>query len=112
MAIEEKLAERIRAALADHSFEEKKMFGGLTFMVDGHMCCGVGKEGLMVRVGPEAYESSVKEPGARPMDFTGRQMKGLVWVDPDAVTSKRTLTKWVNKGIAFVNTLPKRTRRK
>ncbi len=93
MAFDDKLVERIRAVLSDQSVEEKKMFGGLTFMVNGHMCCGVGKEGLMVRVGPDAYEASVKQPGARPMDFTGRAMKGLVWVDPETVTTKRTLTK-------------------
>ena len=84
------------------------MFGGLTFMVRGHMCCGVGKDGMMVRVGPDAYEKSLNESGARPMDFTGRSMKGLVWVDPNAVANKRALTKWVNKGVAFVDTLPRR----
>ena len=108
MAANEKLIERIRMVLRERSVEEKRMFGGLTFMVDGHMCCGVGKEGMMVRVGPDAYDACVRQPGARPMDFTGRQMKGLVWIDPGSVTSKRALSKWVKKGVAFIETLPRR----
>ena len=108
MAFDEKLAARMRTVLVGKKFEEKKMFGGLTFMVDGHMCCGIGKDGMMVRVGPDAYEKAVAEAGARPMDFTGRQMKGLVWIDPATVTTKKKLSKWIDRGVAFVSTLPRR----
>ncbi len=110
MAFDEKLAERMRAVLVSQNFEEKKMFGGLTFMVDGHMCCGIGKDGMMVRVGPEAYDDAVAMPGARPMDITGRHMKGLVWIAPSAVTTKKKLSQWINRGVAFVGTLPRRTK--
>ena len=110
MAFDEKLAARMRTELADQRVEEKKMFGGLTFMVDGHMCCGIGKGGMMVRVGPDAYDKAVAMQGARPMDITGRHMKGLVWVDPATVTTKKKLSQWINRGVAFVGTLPRRTK--
>lgn len=108
MAAPKDLVGRVRDILSDQKVTEKRMFGGLTFMVDGHMCCGVGKDGLMVRVGPDAYDNAIGQPGARPLDFTGRPMKGLVWIDPQAVSTKRMLTKWIAKGINFVNTLPRR----
>ena len=81
MAYDEELAERIRAALADRTdVIERKMFGGLTFMLRGNMCCGVEKTNLMVRVGPERYDEALAQPHARLMDFTGRPMKGMVFV--------------------------------
>ena len=78
MAYDEELAERIRAALGDRAdVSERKMFGGLSFMLRGNMCCGVDKTNLMVRVGSEAYDEALAQPGARLMDFTGRPMKGI-----------------------------------
>lgn len=85
---------------------EKKMFGGVAFMVAGHMSCGVTKDSLMVRVGPEAYDKALTLKGARPMDFTGRPMRGFVHVGPDGFASKRALEAWVKRSLAFVSTLP------
>lgn len=107
MAFDQKLGERIRSILSDLTeFEEKKMFGGLCFMVQNYMCCGITKEDLMVRVGPDHYEKALDHPHARIMDFTGRPLRGYVYVDEGGLVSDKELEAWVNKGITFVNTLP------
>jgi len=107
MVYDERLAERVRAVLADQvGVEERKMFGGLSFMVRGNMCCGVVDDSLMVRVGPEAYEASLARPHARPMDFTGRPMRGMVFVDAAGIRTKRLLGPWVARGVAFAGSLP------
>jgi hypothetical protein len=82
------------------------MFGGLAFMVNGHMCCGIVDKNFVVRVGPEQYEASLAEPHARPMDFTGRPMRGFVYVDPEGYRSTRDLKVWIQRGLHFVLTLP------
>jgi len=106
MAIDEGLAARIREALGTARITEKKMFGGIAFMSRGHMFAGIAKEALMVRVGPEAYAASLKRPHAREMDFTGRPMKGYVFVDPPGFEADADLAHWVNAGLSFVATLP------
>ncbi len=107
MAYDEDMAYRIRAALADQSgVTEKKMFGGLAFMVNGHMCCGLANGNLMVRVGPDQYEDSLAQPHAREMDFTGRPMRGLVYVDPAGYQTDKNLQEWVQRGLNFVTSLP------
>ena len=113
MAYDEDVADRIRAALADqdgahtaYGVTEKKMFGGLAFMVNGHMCCGLAKGELMVRVGPDQYEEALAQPHARVMDFTGRPMKGLVYVDSEGYESDEDLQAWVDRGLNFVTSLP------
>lgn len=107
MAYDEVVAHRIRAALAAQSgVTEKKMFGGLAFMVSGHMCCGIGKGDLMVRVGPDRYEEALAQPHAREMDFTGRPMKGMVYVDAAGYERDEDLQAWVDRGLAFVTSLP------
>ena len=109
MAFDERLAERIGKTLAGrHGLTERKMFGGIAFMVGGNMCCGVVKHDLMVRVGPQQYEKVLAEPGVRPMDFTGRPMTGMVYVDGEACANGRTLAKWVNRGADFAASLPKK----
>jgi TfoX/Sxy family transcriptional regulator of competence genes len=106
MAYDEDVAFRIRAVLADQdSVTEKKMFGGLSFVVNGHMCCGLAKEKLMVRVGPEQYEECLAQPHAREMDFTGRPMKGMIYVDSEGYDSDEDLQAWVDRGLAFVTSL-------
>ena len=106
MPYDEGLAERIREILGDaNEVTEKKMFGGLALMLNGKMFVGINKEDLMVRVGPERYEAALKEPGAREMDFTGRPMKGYVFVDAAGFEDDAELTKWVTWATEFVKTL-------
>lgn len=107
MAYDEGLAQRVREALASRrDVTEKKMFGGLAFLVRGNMCCGVVGERLMVRVGPAAYEAALSQPHAGEMNFTGRPMKGFVYVEPEGVESDRALRKWVARATGFVLELP------
>ena len=107
MAYNELLADRIRVALAAHSdLEEKKMFGGLAFMYKGKMACGIVKDELMVRVVASRYESSLEKPHCREMDFTGRPMRGYVFVDAPAIATDAQLSYWLDVGKAFVTALP------
>ena len=82
------------------------MFGGTAFMVNGHMSCGVIEDNLMVRVGPERYEKALKRAHTRKMDFTGRPMKGFVFVSPAGFKSAKTLPSWVTLSLDFVSSLP------
>lgn len=107
MACDEQLVERIRAVLkGSHGAGERRMFGGVCFTINGNMVCGVVKDDLMVRVGPDNYEDALKQPHARPMDFTGRPMKGYVFVAAPGVKSESSLKDWVGAGVAHVRTLP------
>lgn len=107
MAYDEGLAERLREVFVSRSdAQEKKMFGGLAFMVRGHMCCGVVRNELMVRVGKEAYSEALAQPHVREMDFTGRAMKGMVYVEPPGFQEEQDLQRWVERGLHFVETLP------
>lgn len=109
VAYDEALASRIADALADRTdVVERKMFGGLCFMVGGHMCCGVVRDDLMVRVGPDDYAEHLEQPGAREMDFTGRPMKGFLFVGPEGTARDADLRAWVERGLAFVGGLPGR----
>ena len=102
MAYKEELAGRIRTALADQkAVEEKKMMGGLTFMVNGKMCVGVHGDELMVRMDPGAHENALEREGCRVMDFTGRPMKGFVFVGPRGTTSAEDLDYWINLALDF-----------
>lgn len=112
MAYDETLAERIRSALAHRSdVTEQKMFGGIAFMVGGRMAVGVVGDDLMVRVGPEAYDEAVARPHARPMDFTGRPMRGFVYVASAGVVDDENLARWLGEGAAFAATRPPKDRR-
>ncbi len=107
MAYDEGLAERIRDVMRDRSdVVEKKMFGGLCFMVSGNMCCGIVKDTLMARVGPDKYDDFLKEEHAREMDFTGRAMKGMIYVSPQGLDLDKDLGKWIGRCLEFVETLP------
>ena len=109
MAYDEALAGRIRTALSELAgTTEKKMFGGIAFMLNGNMCCGVVKEDLMVRLAPDRSEEALQLPHARPMDFTGRPMKGFVFVGSDALKTERMLKTWVDRGVTFASSLPPR----
>ena len=107
MAYDEALTARIREALAGRSgVTEMKMFGGVGFMLNGNMCCGVVKDELMVRVGRDAHEEAVMLPHARPMDFTGRPMGGFVFVGLQGVQGEDALQQWVERGVSFAGSLP------
>lgn len=107
MAYDEGLAERLRLALSSRDdVAEKRMFGGVAFMVRGHMTVGVVKEDLCARVGPDAFEAALALPGARPMDFTGRPMKGWLFVDADGVDDDDALEGWIARTLAFTTSLP------
>ena len=107
MAIDEGLAERVRESLQGlQGVEEKRMFGGLAFMLNGNMCVGLVKESLMVRVGPDNYEASLALPHARPMDFTGKPLTGFVYVEPEGIAEDADLNAWIERGVAFAGALP------
>jgi TfoX/Sxy family transcriptional regulator of competence genes len=96
MAYNEDLVNRVRECLVDClNVEEKYMFGGICFMVDAKMCVGVVKNELMCRLNPSLVEDLLNEPACRPMDFTGKSMKGFVFVEEEACRSKKALEKWV-----------------
>jgi len=104
MSYDEALAARIRKCLAGRTdVVEKKMFGGLCFMVGGAMCCGLTKSDFMVRVGPDKYDDALAQPHARPMDFTGRPLKGMVYVAPEGLRTESALAQWVQRGVEFVS---------
>jgi len=107
MAYDEGLAQRIREVLAERpGLVEKKMFGGIGFMLQGNMACGVLKDELIVRVGPERYEEAVTRPHTRPFDFTGRPMRGWVTVASEGYESDEALQGWVQQGVDFALSLP------
>jgi TfoX/Sxy family transcriptional regulator of competence genes len=115
MSYDEALAARTRAVLAARTravlvaradLGERKMFGGLAFLVGGHMCCGILGNELMVRVGPEGFEEALSQPHARPMDFTGKPLRGMVYVAAAGLRTDRSLRAWVDRGLRFVTMLP------
>ena len=107
MAYDEGLAQRIREVLAGQpGLVEKKMFGGVGFMLQGNMACGVNQENLIVRVGPTRYEEALGRPHARVFDMTGRPMKGWVSVGPGGYKTDRDLQDWVQQGVVFALSLP------
>ena len=103
MAFNEYLADRITNVLESKSieYEEKNMFGGLCYLVDNKMCLGIVKDDLMARIDPELESKVLNKPGARPMDFTGRPMKGYVFVAPSGVDREDDLEYWINLCLEF-----------
>jgi TfoX/Sxy family transcriptional regulator of competence genes len=107
MVYDETLATRIRTALVDTTgLEEKKMFGGVGFMLHGNMACEVLDDSLEVRVGIENYEEALMEPHVKVFDFTGKPMKGWVIVRPKGLRTEEELREWLHKGIDFTLNLP------
>ena len=107
MAYDEMLGIRIRAALGTlPALEEKRMFGGIGFLVNGNMACGVHKDGLIVRVGAGKYDWALSQPHTRPFDMTGRPMTGWVMVDPPGCATESALQAWLDLGLAFAQSLP------
>ena len=107
MAYDEDLAERVRDLLSARSeVSERKMFGGIAFMVAGNMACGVLGEDLIVRLGDEEGEKALAEDGVRPFDFTGKPMKGIVYVAADRTSDEAGLAEWVEAGADYAASLP------
>ena len=96
----------MRDVLADDpGLSERKMFGGLAFMLDGNMCCGIVGDRLMLRLGAELAENALERPNVHPMDFTGRPMTGMVYIAPESLRGK-ALRSWVEQAVGFARTLP------
>jgi TfoX/Sxy family transcriptional regulator of competence genes len=109
MAYDEELAIRVQEILGEQGdVDERKMFGGIAFMVKGYMCCGVTNNDLMLRVGSERAQELMKEAHVRPMDFTGRPMKDYVFVSPGGLMTESALRRRVRSALDFVDTLPPR----
>ena len=103
MAYDESLADRVRRELQAEgvAFEEKRMMGGLCYLVDDKMCVGVHEERLMVRIAPEDEAEFLAEAGAEPMDFTGRPMRGYLWIYDEGMRTPAKLKRWVARALAF-----------
>lgn len=111
MAFSESIARRVRQALQGlEGLSERRMFGGVAFMLNGHMCCGVNKEDVVLRLGEEGAAQALAQPHARVMDFTGRPMKGMVYVSPEGLRSQADLQAWVERAVAFVQSLPPKSK--
>jgi TfoX/Sxy family transcriptional regulator of competence genes len=107
MAYDEALAERVRELLsARPDVSERKMFGGIAFMVAGNMACGVLGGDLIVRLGDEEGEKALAEDGVRPFDFTGKPMKRIVYVSPERTSDAAGLAEWVEAGADYAASLP------
>ncbi len=114
MAYDELLEQRIRRFLTGRviKHEAKRMMGGLCFMVDGKMCVGVEKNRLMARIGPEAHDDALTRKGCHPMDFTGRPMRGFVFIEPEGLESEKELAFWLELALAYTIRPPGGRRRK
>ena len=107
MAYDDGMATRIEDALSSESgLVTKKMFGGLAFLLDGHLCCGVVGTDLMLRIGPDAYDAALAEDHTRAMDFTGKPMRGLIYVEAEGIAEEPELRRWISRGVEFVRRLP------
>jgi TfoX N-terminal domain len=108
MAFDEELADRVRGVLASAGMRptEKKMFGGLSFLIGGNMCCGVLGADLLARVGPDAAGGALAEPATRPFDMGRGPSKGWVVVAPDGVATDQDLSAWVARALAYATSLP------
>ena len=107
MAYDITLAERVGALLRRRKhITQKKMFGGVCFLVNGNMCCGVDRDKLVVRVGIESYEQLLQKRHVKPMDFTGRPLRGFIYVMPAGLKSRNALASWLERGLRYADLLP------
>jgi hypothetical protein len=107
MAFDEQLAERIRQQLGKQKgLTEKKMFGGAAFLVNGNMACGVHGNKMIVRLEPDATAKALSRPHTQVFDLTGRPMKGWILVQPEGLTTKAALSKWIQAGVKYASSLP------
>lgn len=109
MVYDETLARRVRQVLNRRKgVNEKKMFGGLCFLLNGNMCCGVESTLLVLRLGDDAVEQALQQPHTRAMDFTGKPMKSMVYVEPQGTDNPKDLKQWIDQAVKFVRTLPEK----
>jgi len=109
MTYNEALAQRIRKILRRRKgFSEKKMFGGICFLLNGNMCCGTAKGNLMLRLGKELAAEALNEPHTREMDFTGKPIKSMIYVEPTGYADDENLEQWVRRAAEFTSSLPKK----
>lgn len=109
MAYDGEIADEIRIRIGSHSgLAEREMFGGIAFMINGNMAVGVSGDELMVRVGKDAHEDAVARPGARTFDMSARPMRGWIAVAPEGFTSEEMFNAWIDEGVTFADTLPKK----
>jgi TfoX/Sxy family transcriptional regulator of competence genes len=107
MGYDNSLADQIRSIVAlNERITEKKMFGGIAFLHSGNMACGVAKDKLMLRLGNDAASKALKEPFVIPMDFTGKPIRSMVYVEAEGISTKRSLRTWIDRAIEFAETLP------
>ncbi len=112
MAYNQTLASRVDGVLAkEPGMTSKRMFGSICYLLNGNMCCGVVGDRLMVRVGKEQYDEVLKIKGAQPMDLTGRPLTGLILVDASAIGTEFALRRWVQMGLDFTKTLPRKIKK-
>ena len=103
------LAQRVSTLLRGRrGITQQRMFGGLCFLVDGKMCCGVERNRLVVRVGPERYAASLRQQHVKPMDFTGRPLRGFLYVLGEGVKSQTQLKRWIDAGLTHARSLPQK----
>ena len=113
MAYDEGLSERIQDYFEDRpGVTDKKMFGGLCFLINGNMCCGIVKDELMLRVGPDGYDDALAQPHAREMDFTGRALKGMIYVACEGFEEDEDLAAWLERAARFAESLPSKSAKK
>lgn len=107
MAFSETLASRIRDVIvSERDITEKKMFGGIAFMLNGHMFAGIVGDDLMLRIGKDGYDDALKRAHVRPMDFTGRPMQGFIYVGPAGIKTRGALKSWIDKAAAYARACP------
>lgn len=112
MPYDEAIADRVRRALAEFAVIEQPMFGGLAFLRRGHMLCCVARDSLLLRLGDAGADAAMARPHTRPVDFSGRPINSMIWVDPAGLATLAQARAWLRKSIAFVETLPAKKRRK
>jgi hypothetical protein len=107
MAFDSALAARVRAQLGQRpGLVEKKMFGGLGFLLNGNMCCGVHGNEMIIRLAPEQTDEALRRPHTRVFDLSGRPMKGWILVQPEGLATDAALAKWVQTGVEYAESLP------
>jgi TfoX/Sxy family transcriptional regulator of competence genes len=113
MAYDPVLADRVRVALGDQpGVVEKHMFGGIAFMLNGHMCVGLVKAQLMLRIRPEEYDKFLEREGVYPMEFTGRPMRGFVFIDAEKTATIAAVRRWIQPALFYVLSLPAKEQKK